>query len=560
MVLKKFSLGLPEGLIMVAGDTQNLDELVRQRLIQLFGRGLAKTAISLNAVLMDNGKTSDLVTLIGQSVADRGYKSPLIGVAAATQVTYPGQTEEETTAEETTPLDSNHTHFVLVNTQNDHQAMDFRYRLGTAMAPHQQAVMLLVNGSFEARAEILQAVRLGWPIITVTGTGQLADEIADLSHNPPDFISDPELAEIIIDGQIVRFAVEGDVAELERLIHRQLRGDNTLKFAWQQFAIYDKNATRQQKLFRRLQLSTISIAVFGTLLALLQASLDLQIQQARPIELAKIILEQSCRQDKTKPQMLELIIPESEQFNDICGDKTQSGNETKYEAKFPESYLKMAWEIYQNARPIARFLAKHNLVTFTEHIVAFLQYVIVAIPVIVTILIAVLNRFNSGQKWILLRSGAEVLKSEIFRYRSQSGIYQLEQNTETSRETILADKVQRFNNHLIQTEANLSALKSYQGPLPPQNSIADNDDGVTVLSPERYLNTRLEDQLNYYVDKTTQLERKWSRLLWGIYTLGGIGTLLAARGLELWMALTTGMVTAMTSYLGTVTKQLGYLN
>jgi len=51
------------------------------------------------------------------------------------------------------------------------------------------------------------------------------------------------------------------------------------------------------------------------------------------------------------------------------------------------------------------------------------------------------------------------------------------------------------------------------------------------------------------VKKTAQLENQWSRLQWGIYILGGVGTLLAARGLELWIALTTGLVGAMTAYL-----------
>jgi hypothetical protein len=550
-VLKTFSLGSPEGLIMVSGDTENLEEPIQQRLTQLLSRGLVKSAMNLNAVLMDNGKTSSLVTLTGQSVADRGHKSPLIGVAATTQVTYPNQTEEEPTSEKATSLDPNHSHFVLVDTKNSHQAIDFKYRLGAAIASHHAAVTILVNGGEDSRAEVLQAVRYGWPIIVLTGTGQLADEIAQLSQNTPDFIPDPVLAEIIADGQISLFPVEDDIEELERLIHRLLHGDNTLKLAWEQFALYDKNATQQQTRFHRLQLSVITIGVLGTLLALLQASLDLQIQQAKPIELAKIILEQSCHDDKTK-EKLRLIIHQDQEFQDICQnphERTKETVQSPYEATFPENYLKKAWKIYQNARPLARFLAKHHLVKLTEHIVAFLQYVIVAIPVIVTILAAVLNRFNSGQKWISLRSTAETLKSEIFRYRTQSGIYQLEPGTEINRETKLADKVQSLNNHLMQTEVNLSALKPYQGTLPPPNSIADNDDGVSVLSPERYLNTRLEDQLNYYVHKTTQLERKWSRLQWGIYTLGGIGTLLAARGLELWMALTTGMATAMASYL-----------
>ncbi|RKZ83246.1 MAG: hypothetical protein DRR19_19405 [Candidatus Parabeggiatoa sp. nov. 1] len=36
----------------------------------------------------------------------------------------------------------------------------------------------------------------------------------------------------------------------------------------------------------------------------------------------------------------------------------------------------------------------------------------------------------------------------------------------------------------------------------------------------------------------------------GIYILGGVGTLLAARGLELWIAFTTGLVAAIGTYLG----------
>jgi hypothetical protein len=664
-VLKKLVLRSPEGLIIVSGDTQNLDELIQQRLRQLLNRGLAKTAINLNAVLMDNGKASGLVTLLGQSVANRGHKSPLIGVATAAQVTYPGQTEAtEPEAKETTPLESNHSHFVLVDTENRYQTIDFRSRLGAALASHNPAILLLVNGSEESRAEVLQAVRLGWPIITLTGTGQLADEIATLAQNPPDFIPDSDLAEIIADGQIIPFPVEGKIEELERLIHRQLRGDNTLKLAWQQFALYDKNATRQQHWFNRLRFATIIFAVIGTLLALLQASLDLQLQQAKPNVLAYTILKQAC-QDPNLQKELELLKMQDENMRKIyvdaclncepcfessfqtilyylnlgtydledypcyisdtnacnqkkisselqkcCEEQVQAGKltlsehqkccEKQAEAKksisclnasnqvniSPEhkeccekqaqageltsdknackqksidesnpsqirpQHLRDAWKIYNEAHLISRFLARHNqeykLVNLTEYLVAFLQWVIVAIPIIVTILFGLSNRFNHGQKWIWLRSSAEILKSEIFRYRTKAGIYGVDKD----RETKLADKVQCFNNHLMQTEVNLSALKPYQGPLPPQYSIADNDDGFTPLSPERYLNLRLEDQLNYYQKKTTELERKWSLLQGWIYGLGGAGTLLAARGFELWIALTTGLVAAITAYLG----------
>jgi len=572
-VLNKLSLDLPEGLIMVSGDTINLDEPVQQRLAQLLSRGLARMAINMNAVLMDNGKTSGLVTMMGKSVADRGYKSPLIGVASATQVTYPEQSETGTLHEEATPLEPNHTHFVLVDAKNSYQEMDFKCRLGAAVASHHPAVTILINGGEESRAEVLRAVRLNWPLIVLSGSGQLADEIADLCQNPPDFIPESELAEIIADGQICLFPIDGEIEELERLIHRQLRGDNTLKLAWKQFATYDKNATRQQKRFYRLQFAVIFVGVLGTLLALFQASLDLQVQEAQQVKQARALIKvqveshqtANCNTDTDKKEKSICKKTEEEEKSiswvwlySLCQSTMESIECQAKELLKNKPEKEMLWvtevqnslKIIEKASCIAKFVASNPFLdTVTTWVVAFLQWVIVAIPVIVTILIAVLDRFNNGQKWIGLRSNAEKIKSEIFCYRTQSGIYHAAHCLENNRETKLAEQIQNINDHLMQTEVNLSALIPYEGPLPPPYSTAVNDDGVMRLSPERYLNVRLEDQLNYYVKKTAQLESQWSRLQWGIYILGGVGTLLAARGLELWIALTTGLVGAMTAYL-----------
>ena len=572
-VLKKLSLGSPEGLIIVSGDTINLDEPVQQRLTQLLSRGLAKMAINMNAVLMDNGKTSGLVTMMGQSVADRGYQSPLVGVASATQVNYPEQSETGALHEGATPLEPNHTHFVLVDAKNHYQEMDFKCRLGAAVASHHPTVTILINGGEESRAEVLRAVRLNWPLIVFSGSGQLADEIADLYQNPPNFIPEPELAEIIAEGQIFIFPIDGEIEELERLIHRQLRGDNTLKLAWKQFATYDKNATRQQKLFHRLQFFVIFVGVLGTLLALFQASLDLQVQEAQQVKQARALIEvqveshqtANCNTDTDKKEKSICKKTEEEEKSiswvwlySLCQSTMESIECQAKELLKNKPEKEMLWvtevqnslKIIEKASCIAKFVASNPFLdTVTTWVVAFLQWVIVAIPVIVTILIAVLDRFNNGQKWIGLRSNAEKIKSEIFCYRTQSGIYHAAHCLENNRETKLAEQIQNINDHLMQTEVNLSALIPYEGPLPPPYSTAVNDDGVMRLSPERYLNVRLEDQLNYYVKKTAQLESQWSRLQWGIYILGGVGTLLAARGLELWIALTTGLVGAMTAYL-----------
>ena len=142
----------PKSLIMVSGEAKDIEPAGQQRLTQLFSRGIARAAVNLDAVLMDNGKTSELVAITGQSVADRGYKSPLIGVTSAMQVTYPGQSAAP---DQATPLDPNHSHFVLVETQYPAQEIAFRYQLGAAVATKKPAVTILVNGGEQSRAELL---------------------------------------------------------------------------------------------------------------------------------------------------------------------------------------------------------------------------------------------------------------------------------------------------------------------------------------------------------------------------------------------------------------------
>jgi len=106
----------------------------------------------------------------------------------------------------------------------------------------------------------------------------------------------------------------------------------------------------------------------------------------------------------------------------------------------------------------------------------------------------------------------------------------------------------------MQTDVNHGALKLYEGPLPPKEVAQQNDDGFSFLTPERYIELRLEDQLNYYSKKTPKLEKQVKQMQIGILVAGGVGTLLAAVGAELWVALTTALATTLTTWL--VSRQL----
>jgi hypothetical protein len=76
------------------------------------------------------------------------------------------------------------------------------------------------------------------------------------------------------------------------------------------------------------------------------------------------------------------------------------------------------------------------------------------------------------------------------------------------------------------------------------------DDGLSFLTPERYISLRLVDQLTYYQGKTVGLEWRLRLLQWLIYIFGGVGTVLATAGFDLWIALTTALAVACTTYLG----------
>ena len=64
------------------------------------------------------------------------------------------------------------------------------------------------------------------------------------------------------------------------------------------------------------------------------------------------------------------------------------------------------------------------------------------------------------------------------------------------------------------------------------------------------MKVRVADQLDFYSRKTRQLERQLLQFQWSIYIVGGLGTFLAAVGAQLWIALTTALVTALSAWIG----------
>src|SRR5882762_446430 len=149
-------------------------------------------------------------------------------------------------------------------------------------------------------------------------------------------------------------------------------------------------------------------------------------------------------------------------------------------------------------------LVKHQ--QMLHNALGWLRYPIIVIPIVTAILLAYYNKFRPANKWILLRGSAEAIKREIYRYRSRTGDYSKDRLTTNSRDDVFHERLEPVSRRLMQTDVNHGALKPYDGPLPPKEVAQKNDDGFSFLTPERYIELRLEDQLNYYSNKTPKLE------------------------------------------------------
>jgi SLOG in TRPM, prokaryote len=210
----------PKAVLLVIGGADSFDEKLSSRLVQLFGRGIARAAAELNAVIIDGGTQSGVMKMMGQGVADRGFKSPLIGVAPLGLVSYPGSEDQGKT-----PLEPNHSHFVLVEGNEWGNETGVVFKLISGFSSKAPTLVLLAGGGAVSKNESLQAVRQNLPLVVIEGSGGVADEIAAAWRAKPDLPDDPVMAEIIAEGRIEFHRLSNSVKGAERLLIRELGSD-----------------------------------------------------------------------------------------------------------------------------------------------------------------------------------------------------------------------------------------------------------------------------------------------------------------------------------------------
>jgi hypothetical protein len=358
------------------------------------------------------------------------------------------------------------------------------------LAKQSPVVTVLVNGGDVAKQEVLQSVQRGWPILVITDTGQLADELAHWwrrkQASPSSFerilrirkttlkISDRDIAEIIKSGDIYLFSSKARAEELSAILKYMFlkQEKKVLAQIKERETFYAQMAEEHQKVFKRLQFFILALGVFATALALGQT------------------------------QLQSLGWPKA---NSIGG--------------------------------------------------GLFHFFVVLVPIVVTILLGINTYFKWGNKWVVLRNSREALEQEIFRFRTHTGIYEEKAAAEDhhkankSAEQILVDKVKIISQRLIQTEVSTSAPTSPIAPRLPKISSVDEDDGFRDLTPDCYIKFRLDDQLAYYRLRATSWNRQLKVYQSLIIIASGLGALLAAINLALWLPLAAAFGAAFALYM-----------
>jgi len=227
-LLSILNIPSPNAVIMIAGGASLMDEQLYPNLRSQFTDGIAHLAAALDALIIDGGTQAGVMEMMGTGVAEQQHRVTLLGVSPAGCVTYPGKPSAPV-SEDNAPLDPNHSHFVLVETDTWGGETETMYELAQVFSQNSPSVAILVNGGSIAKKEVLYNVRQRRPIIVIEGSGRTADDIARLWREQMPSIPDAQLAEIMQQGNIHLFPLTGTATELVQLAQGLLSKQDSVR-------------------------------------------------------------------------------------------------------------------------------------------------------------------------------------------------------------------------------------------------------------------------------------------------------------------------------------------
>lgn len=173
-------LGLLSGypvIVLIGGEIDEKQADVTQRAIQV----ISKVADDRKAVVICGGTDMGIMAEMGQTRARNGYKFPLIGITPEELVTWPGGPHSGKFlgwGEKRWQLEPHYSHFILVPGSEFGDESPWIVEAATLLSKEHRSVTVLINGGEVSRKDIELSLENGRPVIALSHSGRLADELA----------------------------------------------------------------------------------------------------------------------------------------------------------------------------------------------------------------------------------------------------------------------------------------------------------------------------------------------------------------------------------------------
>ena len=164
-------------IVLIGGKIEDQQKDATEQAIQ----SIAKTAEDLKAVIICGGTDMGVMAEIGQVRSQNNYKFPLVGVTLEELVTWPGgppNTKFLGLGKERWLLASHYSHFILVPGREFGDESLWIGDAAALLSKGHQSVTVLINGGDISRKDIEISLESGRPVIALSNTGRLADELA----------------------------------------------------------------------------------------------------------------------------------------------------------------------------------------------------------------------------------------------------------------------------------------------------------------------------------------------------------------------------------------------
>ena len=164
-------------IVLIGGEIEEQLLDATRRAIQ----SISKAAEDLNAVIICGGTDMGVMAEIGQIRSRNNYKFRLIGVAPEEVVTWPGGPHSAKFlgwGEKRWQLEPHYSDFILVPGNQFGDESPWIVDAATTLSKDHKSVTILINGGEVSRKDIDLSLDQGRPVIALSRTGRLADELA----------------------------------------------------------------------------------------------------------------------------------------------------------------------------------------------------------------------------------------------------------------------------------------------------------------------------------------------------------------------------------------------